>query len=101
MGDTQRTDGGGPIVEPMSSGVQVTPRMIIAGVALILAVIFIAQNTDDQTLEFLWFEVTMPLWVFMLTMLVAGALIGQGIVYARARNKRKKAAAAAKAKGKG
>lgn len=82
----------------MSSGIQVSTRMIVAGIVLIIAVIFIAQNTDEQTLEFLWFDVTMPLWVFMTIMLIGGALIGQGIVYARARNKRK--AEAAKKKGK-
>ena len=99
MGDTQH-EGEGQIIEPMSSGMKVTPRMIVAGVALIIAVIFIAQNTDEVSLEFLWFDVRWPLWAVMTVMLVMGALIGQGIVYMRARNKRKAAAEAAK-KGKG
>ena len=99
MGDRQRAEGEGQINEPMKSNMQVTPRMIIAGVSLIIAVIFIAQNTDEVAMEFLWFDVAWPLWAVMTVMLLMGALIGQGIVYARARNKRKAAAAAAKKKG--
>lgn len=99
MGDTEHTDKG-PIVEPMNSGIQVSTRMIVAGITLIVAVIFIMQNTDEVPIELLWFDIEWPLWLVMTVMLIAGALIGQGIVYARARNKKKAAAEAAKKTGK-
>ena len=94
MGDTEHTTGGGQINEPMKTNMQVSPRMIITGVGLIIAVVFIAQNTERVPMEFLWFDVEWPLWVIMVAMLLVGAAVGQAVVYMRARRKRKADAAA-------
>ena len=78
--------------DPMQSSMQVRPAAIVASIVFILAVIFIVQNTETLMVEFLMFDIEMPLWLLMVMMLVAGALIGQAAVWYRARNKRKKAA---------
>lgn len=43
---------------------------------LVLAVIFIAQNTTRTTVHFLMFSVTTPMWVMLLIVVIAGIVIG-------------------------
>lgn len=47
-----------------------------------LLIVFMIQNTDDVTLDFLFWSFTWPLWFFTLVSAVVGALvwIGLGVV---------------------
>jgi uncharacterized integral membrane protein len=47
-----------------------------------LLVIFMVQNTDDVTLKFLFWSITVPLWLFTLVVAVLGSIvwIGFGIL---------------------
>ncbi|HEX6420397.1 MAG TPA: LapA family protein [Acidimicrobiales bacterium] len=64
-------------------------RLAVAGLAVVLAVIFIAQNNDTVEFTFLAFEVTTRVWVGMLVTLVLGALLGQAVeaLYGRRRRR--------------
>ncbi len=53
------------------------PRVVIAFVALVLAVIFIAINTQTVRIHFIFFTVSSELWIGFLVSLVFGALLGQ------------------------
>lgn len=53
-----------------------TPQRISAGILAVLAVIFMLQNRDDVTLQFLGIQLTATLWFASLALLVAGILIG-------------------------
>jgi uncharacterized integral membrane protein len=58
-------------------------------VGLVLLAIFMAQNTDDVSVEFLSWEFTWPLWLVMLVSAVAGALIWLGLGIIRRHRRRK------------
>ena len=70
-----------PLEESPSAGVDRgrAIRFGLAGVAIILAVVFIAQNNERVHLHFLTFELSTRLWVGLIASLVLGALLGQGI----------------------
>ena len=65
------------------SGTAVLSRGVIATLAGGgLLVIFMVQNTDDVTLNFLFWSFTVPLWLFTLVVAALGSIlwIGFGIL---------------------
>jgi uncharacterized integral membrane protein len=62
----------------------------LAGVAVL--VIFMAQNREDVTVEFLSWEFTWPVWLLALVAAVAGALVwlGLGVLRRHARRKQRR-----------
>lgn len=64
-------------------------RFAVAGIAILVAVLFMAQNNERVELNFLVFDVATRLWVGLLATLVLGALLGQGIEMLWARRKRR------------
>jgi uncharacterized integral membrane protein len=66
-------------------------RFVLAGLAIVLAVVFMAQNNDKVELNFLGFSVSTRLWVGLLITLVLGALLGQGAEILWERRKRRRA----------
>ena len=47
-------------------------RLLAAGIAIVVAVVFMSQNNDKVELNFLMFSVSARLWVGMLATLVLG-----------------------------
>ena len=72
----------------LSSGVLAT----LAGGGLL--VVFVVQNTDDVTLNFLFWSFTVPLWLFTMVVAVLGSIvwIGLGILRRHRRRKARRAA---------
>jgi uncharacterized integral membrane protein len=66
----------------------VAPRAIVALLALIAAVVFIAQNRNRVETTFLFFEGTPRLWVVILVSLILGALLGQAVALLARRRRR-------------
>lgn len=88
---TYRAEGSDVPLDETSEGVdkrRVT-RLLVAGVAIVLAVVFMAQNNERVQLDFLMISVSTRLWVGMLVMLVLGALLGQAVEALWARRKRR------------
>lgn len=56
-----------------------------AGLLAVAALLFVVQNTDDASFNFLWFEFVWPLWII----LVVFALVGAAIFWFVARRRRK------------
>ena len=54
-------------------------RLLLVGLAIVVAVVFMAQNNDEVELNFLFISVESRLWVGMLVTLLLGALLGQGV----------------------
>jgi uncharacterized integral membrane protein len=62
-----------------------TTRNIIAGLLVILALLFIFQNTGTGHFHFLFFNLSAPRWLWLLCVFAAG--FGAGILFARHRAK--------------
>ena len=54
-------------------------RLAVAGVAILVAVLFMTQNNERVELNFLLFSVTTRLWVGLLVSLVLGVFLGQAV----------------------
>ena len=59
----------------------------LAGVGLL--VVFMVQNTEDVTVDFLAWDLTWPLWLVILVSAVAGALVWFGLGVMRRHRRRK------------
>lgn len=66
-------------------------RLVVAAAAIVLAVLFVLQNSDRVKTSFVFFDVTTRLWVGLLVALLLGALLGQGVEAMWDRRKKKKA----------
>ena len=53
-----------------------SPRLIVAAVALVVALIFIFQNSERVETTFLVFNVTTRLWVGLLVAVLVGVILG-------------------------
>jgi uncharacterized integral membrane protein len=71
---------------------RVPPTLIIGLIALVLAIIFIAQNTDSHDVNFLFWDGEMSTWVVIVIALVLGALIDRVATWAWRRRKGRRAA---------
>lgn len=70
MSPKSATGGGG-------KGGMVTPGKITLLVLVVLAIVFIFENTRHVKIRLLIPEVSMPLWLALLAMGVVGALVGK------------------------
>ena len=59
----------------------------LTGVGLLL--IFMIQNTEDVTLDFLFWSFTWPLWLFTFVIALVGALVWFGLGVMRRHRRRK------------
>lgn len=51
---------------------------LIAAIVLVVAlVVFVAQNTDDTKVTWLFFDATQPLWVVLAITAVVGLVLGE------------------------
>jgi uncharacterized integral membrane protein len=66
----------------------VAPRAIVALLALVAAVIFVAQNRNRVETTFLFFDSTPRLWVVIVVSLLLGALLGQAVALLARRRRR-------------
>jgi uncharacterized integral membrane protein len=64
-------------------------RIAGAGVALVLLLVFILQNTNDTPVEWLVFDKTAPLWVVIVVSAIVGAVLERLLIFAlRGRRRR-------------
>jgi len=66
-------------------------RLLVAAAVVVLAVLFVMQNSDRVKTSFVFFDVTTRLWVGLLVALVLGALLGQAAEVLWERRKKRKA----------
>jgi uncharacterized integral membrane protein len=67
----------------------VSSRLIVVGVALVVALVFIFQNSERVETTFLVFNVTTRLWVGLLVAVLVGAILGQAAQAAWNRRRRR------------
>lgn len=66
------------------------PRLLVAGVALVAAAVFVAQNSSRVPTNFLFFSGRPRLWAVIAFSLLLGALLGQAIPFLYSRRKSRK-----------
>jgi lipopolysaccharide assembly protein A len=59
------------------------------GVLVVLAFVFIFQNTQRVRLEFLWWHFTAQMWIMLLILFVVGTLAGLLLGWRRERRRRR------------
>ena len=77
-----------PVVTSDKPGVKLGGGAIAAISGAVLLVIFMVQNTEDVTVEFLWWDFTWPLWLLILFSAAFGALIWLGLGVIRRHRRR-------------
>lgn len=54
----------------------INPKLIVAGIITVVALIFVLQNTGTARVHFLWADIDMPAWLWMLLLFVGGVVVG-------------------------
>jgi uncharacterized integral membrane protein len=65
----------------------VTPRVIVAALALLAAATFVLQNGNRVKTTFLFFDGRWPLWLVIVLSMLLGVLLGQAFGLLRRRRK--------------
>lgn len=60
-----------------------SPRVVVAGVVAVLALVFVLQNRDPVSVHLMTLTVSSPLWVLLVVMVGVGLLIGYVLVRRR------------------
>lgn len=76
-------------------GFRVNGRLLLGGVLAVVLVVFILSNRQDVAVDFIFVEVTLPLWVTLTVTALVGFAIGTLAVFVR-RHQRRKARRAAR-----
>jgi uncharacterized integral membrane protein len=71
---------------------RVSPSLVVGLVALVLAIIFIIQNTDSHPVRFLFWDGDTSTWVVIVIALILGALIDRIVTWAWHRRQARRAA---------
>jgi uncharacterized integral membrane protein len=79
------TSGTGPA--PKGAGVSGGLLATLAGGGLL--VVFMVQNRDDVTLQFLFWSITVPVWLFTLVVAILGSIVWIGFGILRRHRRRK------------
>ncbi|MGO3151793.1 MAG: hypothetical protein ACTIJJ_04105 [Galactobacter sp.] len=64
------------------------PKLVLAGLLLVIALIFIFSNLDKASLHFIGASLTMPGWVWFLLLLAVGVIIGSLFPWFRPRKQK-------------
>ena len=68
---------------------RLTVGKVIALISIVIALIFIAQNSDSGAVSFLFWEFTLPAWVWAGGLFVLGGIAGYSFHWSRVRARRK------------
>ena len=63
----------------------IRPKAVVGVVIAVLALVFIFQNAGKGRIEFLFWSVSMPAWIWLLVIFVAGLVTGSLFPWLRGR----------------
>lgn len=66
---------------------QISVRTVLAAVVVVLALIFIFQNTGSGRVSFLVWEFNAPAWIWLVIVFVAGLAVGSVFPWFRRRKR--------------
>lgn len=61
----------------------IPPKLIAVGVVVLIALIFVLQNTGTATVNFLWIDIDAPGWIWFLVLFLAGVVVGSIVPWFR------------------
>ena len=85
-------EGATPEAGPPAKDRDLTPAMIVAAIIVVLAAIFIFQNTASSDVSFLWLDLVAPTWVWFFILFLVGVAVGWFAHLTRVRRAAKRAA---------
>ena len=88
-------DGANDAVEGQGQGLRLGGGAIASLVGVGLLIVFMVQNTEEVTLDFLFWSFTWPLWLLTLVTALVGAVVWIGFGLMR-RHRRRQARRAAR-----
>jgi uncharacterized integral membrane protein len=65
----------------------VSPKMVVAIIVGVLALVFVFQNTGSKHVDFLFWSLSMPAWIWLLVVFVAGLVVGSMFPWLRRRRR--------------
>lgn len=74
--------------EDSSSRTQISAGFIGIAVVAVLLIIFIFQNTQEETVELLLWDVTAPMWLVLLGTAVVSLVLAEVATFLRRRRRR-------------
>jgi uncharacterized integral membrane protein len=81
--------GGAGSLHRGTGRVRLNSKVVGGLIGCALLVVFMAQNTENVTVHFLFWNLTWPLWLFTLVMAVLGALVWMGFGVLRRHRRRR------------
>jgi uncharacterized integral membrane protein len=85
----EQSSGGSATGVTQGQKAQLSSGVIASLTGVGLLVIFMIQNTQPVTLQFLFWSFTWPLWLFTLAMALVGGLVWLGLGVVRRHRRRK------------
>lgn len=64
------------MAEQTTQSKTVSPRLVVALLLALVALVFVFQNTASKDVRFLFWSTSMPAWVWLLAVFVAGVVVG-------------------------
>ena len=64
---------------------ELRPKTVVGIVIGVLALVFVFQNTDERQIDFLFWSISMPAWIWLLVIFAAGLTVGSIFPWLRGR----------------
>lgn len=75
----------GPEAAERRSSPLLRPKVIVAGVIALLALVFILQNAGSRRVNILFWDLSAPAWLWMVVLFGAGVVVGSVFPWFRRR----------------
>ena len=74
---------------PKSEGPSVSPKLIVGVIVLVIALVFVFQNTSKSRVDLFVWDFSAPKWIWMVVLFGAGLVVGSIFPWFRRRDRKK------------
>ena len=82
---SEQSDGPGQPGNQFNKRLAFHPKVVAGIVIAVLALVFVFQNTGEGRIDILFWSVSMPTWIWLLVIFVAGVAVGSLFPWMRRR----------------